>query len=118
MRTNPTLLAFARVLFALSLVSLGISSAMAQSPATGSIEGRVFDAGRGEYLENARVTIEGTTLEAFTDSGGTYRMGNVPAGTARVKVFFTGIPSLAEAVTVGANKTTAHDITLRAGASG
>ncbi|MSU68215.1 MAG: hypothetical protein EXS40_06500 [Opitutaceae bacterium] len=34
------------------------ASVIAQSAPTGAIEGRVFDAGRGEYLENPRVTID------------------------------------------------------------
>ena len=36
----------------------------------GSIEGLVFNPATSEYLENARVTVEGTTSETFTDSGG------------------------------------------------
>src|SRR5687767_11277518 len=112
MRTIQPLLAFARVLFALSLASLGISSAMAQSPATGSIEGRVLDSTRGGYLENARVTIEGTGLETFTDAGGYFVLGNVPAGAAKVRVFFTGLSAVTVPVQVTAGQTTTKDVTL------
>ena len=45
-----------------------------------TIEGRVSNARTGEYLENARITVEGTTLEAFTDRSGAYRLINVPPG--------------------------------------
>jgi TonB-dependent receptor len=86
----------------------------AQSPATGSIQGRVFDPARGEYLETARVTIEGTSLEAFTDAGGHYRLVNVPAGSAKVKVFFTGLAARTDVVAVVAGQTTTHDFTLTA----
>jgi len=64
--------------------------ALAQPAATGIIEGRVSSATTGEGLELARVTVEGTVLEAFTETGGSYRLTNVPAGSARVKVFRTG----------------------------
>lgn len=45
----------------------------AQNPATGILEGRVFNPGTGEYLEFVRVTMEGTALETFTDQLGEYR---------------------------------------------
>src|SRR5436190_1668978 len=53
----------------------------AQSPPTGTIEGRVIDPRRGEFLENARLTLEGSTQEVFTDATGQYRFTGVPAGT-------------------------------------
>ncbi|MCX6934144.1 MAG: carboxypeptidase regulatory-like domain-containing protein, partial [Verrucomicrobia bacterium] len=57
----------------------------------GTIEGRVINATNGEYVERARLTVEGTALETFTDSGGNFRLVGVPAGTARVAAFFTGL---------------------------
>ena len=68
----------------LSVVCFALSPALRRSPwRTGTIEGRVLDARRGEYLEKARITLEGTKLEVLTDSTGTYRLTNVPAGVAR-----------------------------------
>lgn len=68
-----------------------LSVSHAQRAATGTIEGRVFNPASGEYLEFARVTVEGAALEAFTDSSGEYRLNNVPAGRATVRVFRTGM---------------------------
>ncbi len=82
---------------------------------SGAIEGRVFDARRGQYLENARVSIEGTTLETFTDAGGQYRFTAVPAGTIRVKVFYTGAGSQMDTTVVEAGKTLEYNINLGAG---
>ncbi len=107
---NP-LVYIARTCAALALILT--FTAVAQVAITGGIEGRVFDAGRGEYLENARVTIEGTALETFTDPSGTFRLTNVPVGTAKMKVFFTGIASPVETVSVSPNQITSHDVTLR-----
>jgi TonB-dependent receptor len=90
------------------------SVTFAQGPAPGTIEGRVLNGRSGEYLENARVTIEGTSLEAFTDSGGDYRITNVPAGTARVRVFFTGLEVQTDALNVSAGKVVRRDFTLEA----
>ena len=74
----------------------------AQTTATGTIEGRVINPRSGEYLENARVVVEGSpSLEAFTDSNGQYRLANVPAGPVRLRASFTGMNAPTEVVTAG-----------------
>jgi iron complex outermembrane recepter protein len=88
------------------------SLAYAQSPGTGTIEGRVFDARRGEYLEKARITLEGTKLEVFSDATGTYRLSNAPAGAGKLIIFYTGLGSVTELVTVSAGQTIQHDVTF------
>ena len=102
---------WARALFLACLVA---AAAMAQTPATGTIEGRVLNTRNGEYLEKARLTIEGTPLEAFTDSSGQYRFSGVPAGPAKVRVFFTGLDVQSEAVVVAAGATVQRDFSLAA----
>jgi outer membrane receptor protein involved in Fe transport len=88
------------------------SAALAQSASFGTIEGRLFDARRGEYLEKARVTLEGTRLEVLSDATGMYRLTNVPPGTARLVIFYTGLGSVTEIVTVPAGETVQHDVTF------
>lgn len=78
--------------------------ASAQSAATGMIEGRVFNPATGENLELARITVEGTSLETFTDADGKYRLTNVPAGAVRVRAFRTGVTSQTQPVTVAAGQ--------------
>ncbi|MDO8543565.1 MAG: TonB-dependent receptor [Opitutaceae bacterium] len=97
------------------LIALAASfAAAANSPATGTIEGRVLNARSGDYAENARITVEGTSLETFTDADGYYRLSQVATGTARVRAFFTGLPPQLSEVRVGAAETIQHDITLAA----
>lgn len=86
--------------------------AAASATASGVIEGRVLNSRSGEYIENARLTIEGTALEAFTDANGFYRFAHVPPGTARIKVFYTGFPAQSAEVAVSAGRVAAHDISL------
>ncbi|MBI5381433.1 MAG: TonB-dependent receptor [Opitutae bacterium] len=81
---------------------------------TGGIEGRVFDAGRGEYLEKVRITVDGTALEVFTDGIGQYRLVDVPAGVMKLRVFYTGLDPHTETVAVDSGKIVQRDITLRA----
>ena len=46
----------------------------------GTIEGRVLNGATGNYIENARVRINGTSLETFTNSAGEYRFTQLPPG--------------------------------------
>jgi len=79
----------------------------------GTIEGRVLNTRSGEFVERARVTIEGSALETFTDADGNYRIANVPAGTARVRVFFTGLLPRTDNVTVTPGQVARHDVSLQ-----
>ena len=63
----------------------------AQTPATGTLAGRVQNSIGGAALENARVTVGGTSREAFTDAFGEYRLDALPAGEVTLRVFFTGL---------------------------
>ncbi len=77
--------------------------------ATGAIEGRVLDAATGNYVKRARISIEGSALETFTNEYGEYRLAGVPAGAATVRVFYTGLGEQAKPVAVGAGQTAQQD---------
>ena len=68
-----------RLILAAFVIALCLPAAVFAQATSGSITGRVLNAGNGRYLNNARVTIEGTNQEAFTDEFGGYRFDNVPA---------------------------------------
>lgn len=70
----------------------------------GEIAGRVLNVGTGRYLNNARVTIDGTTREVFTNEYGEYRLSDVPAGTVTVRVAYTGLDTKSEQITVTAGQ--------------
>ena len=88
-KTLATLLGW----FALALApasELGAAES-ATTAGTGSVEGRVVNTSNGVFLQNARVTVAGTTIETFTGEGGTFRLTGVPAGTTTVRVEYTGL---------------------------
>jgi TonB-dependent receptor len=93
---------------------LSVGSAQTTANATGSITGRVLATGTDSFLERVRVTVEGTSLETFTDAAGAYRFESVPVGTARVKLFYTGMTPVTTAVAVAAGQSALHDVTLTA----
>lgn len=82
----------------------------------GEVTGRVFNQETGSYVNNARVAIAGSRIETFTDEFGYYSLPRVPAGAATLQVFYTGLPTQAEVVTVTAGSRTVADVTLRASA--
>jgi iron complex outermembrane recepter protein len=80
--------------------------------ARGTVQGRVFNPGNNEYLEPARIIIDVTSLETFTDSAGLYRLSNVPVGLARLRVFHTAIVPQIQSVNVTAGQTAQQDFNL------
>ena len=100
-------------LFAFSFLTV-LASAPAQTPAVGTIEGRVLNPATGEYLEFARISVEGTLLETLTDAAGQYRVNNIPAGPARLRVFRTGLSSQTSTVDVAAGGVVQLNFELRA----
>ncbi|MDO8543377.1 MAG: carboxypeptidase regulatory-like domain-containing protein [Opitutaceae bacterium] len=110
--------------FALTFCGLAIGSALvspafaaeaatpAAASATGTIEGRVLNRRSGTVAENARVSIEGTMLVTFTDADGNFRLGNVPAGPVKLRVFFTGLAPQVVEIPLTAGETVQREIVL------
>lgn len=84
----------------------------ASTVSSGTVEGRVQNPVTGAYLDGARLTVQGTTLESFSDADGNYRLTRVPAGAARVTAFYTGFPAVTHEVIVTPGQVTRHDIHL------
>jgi iron complex outermembrane receptor protein len=116
MNTSKFLSTVLRATIVVALAAFAAAVSSAQSVATGTVEGRVLNLRNGEYLERARVTVEGTGLETFTDASGQYRLTNVPAGSARVRVFFTGLDVQTATVAVIGGATVQRDFNMEAGA--
>lgn len=89
-----------------------ILPAPAADAAAGDVQGRVFNASTGAALRNARVVVEGTNRETFTDDLGAYRLYGLPAGTARVMVSYVGLDSQTAAVDVAAGSSMQRDFDL------
>ena len=71
---------------ALALV-FGVSPGLAQ---TGTIEGTVRDAAKASPVNQARVLVVGTTLEATTNENGYYQIADIPIGTYDLRVLALG----------------------------
>ncbi len=101
-----------RTRIVLALFWLATLCSVNAQPATGTIEGRVANPATGTVLERARIIVDSTALETFTDADGYYRLASVPAGPAQLRASFTGFPSAAASVVVAAGQTVERDFEL------
>ncbi len=111
-RLLPALLALGPVPAGAFALLLAAPAAVHAQVATGTIAGRIQNVDTGSFVLNARVTVEGTKLEAFTDVGGEYRISNVPAGPVTLKVSYTGMQVQTVTATVAAGQSLQQDISL------
>ncbi len=81
------------------LLALGARPAAAQQ---GEVTGRVTDKTSGQGLATAQVSVVGTTIRALTGQDGRYRLVNVPAGPATLRVSYIGYATTTQPVTVSA----------------
>jgi TonB-dependent receptor len=101
----------------LALVALFVPT-MRSAEATGTVEGRVFNAASASYVENVRVSIEGTSWQTFTDATGGFRLVGIPAGEVRLRAFLTGLEPRVTAVRVPAGGVVRSDVELGRGSAG
>ncbi len=79
----------------------------------GVLTGTITQAGSGEYLDGASVSIPALKLETVADRSGRYTLGGVPAGTFEVVIRYVGFPDLRKSVAFGAEPQTL-DVALTA----
>lgn len=83
----------------ISMLTLAAVAALA-----GSLTGTVKES-TGSTLPNARVSILNTTYQTMANVDGVYSFKNLPDGTYRVQVAFTGFASETQSVTVAGETT-------------
>ena len=86
--------------------------ASAQTAATGTISGRVFNPATQQYVANAEISVQGTMLSTTSASDGTYQIVNVPPGAVTVEVNYTGYTAEPARLTVAPGQTVAQDFNL------
>lgn len=85
----------------------------AQATAAGVITGTVKNEATGQFLRNAEVRIEGTNVTALTESDGSYRLSNVPAGSHKVVANYAGLDELSRTVAVSGSQPVRADFGLK-----
>src|SRR3954469_24573240 len=97
-----------RTAVAIILFGLTASSMLAQATLTGT----VTNSATGQALEGARVLIQGTNREVFTDGQGTYRFDNLPPGEVVVSASYTGLDPTIAPTTIAAGAANRRDLEM------
>lgn len=78
----------------------------------GSLTGNVSDANTAALLVGAKVTVTGTTLEAYTSRDGSYTLPVVPAGEVELVVGYLGYENTPVKARVTAGAVVTQNVTL------
>jgi TonB-dependent receptor len=85
----------------------------AQITGSGAVAGTVSNQKTRQFLKNAVVTVSGTNLSALTDSDGTFRIDDVPAGVHEVTITYTGLEPETRPVTISRGETARLNVGLK-----
>src|SRR5688572_31859190 len=100
-------------LFVSFVISAAVTVPARAQSAGGSITGRVFNTATKGYVRNAEVRVEGTSIVAYTEDAGFYRLTGVPAGEVTLAVTYTGSQSASSKLNVTAGQTATRDFELQ-----
>jgi TonB-dependent receptor len=103
--------------FYASAGALTLASAAVQ-PLAGTIEGRIYNPVSGEYVRNAEVRVEGTSILVFSGADGTYRISNAPAGAITLSVSYAGYRTSTGAIAIAPGQSVTHNFELSDTVSG
>jgi iron complex outermembrane receptor protein len=87
---------------------------MGQASGRGTIQGRILNTVTGDYVRNADLRVEGTSLLVRSGGDGSFRFTGVPAGDVTVVVSYTGLEEASATITVAPNQTVTQDFELKA----
>jgi TonB-dependent SusC/RagA subfamily outer membrane receptor len=94
----------------LSLVISGFAGTGAVAQQTGTVAGTVREQASGSPVVGAYVSIEGSSIGAYTDVAGRYQLRNVPEGDVDLRVRGRGFATMVERVLVRGRQTVKFDV--------
>ena len=71
---------------------------------SGSVKGKVMDAGSQESLANVTVTVTGTTIKYFTNVDGVFILNEVPIGNQIIQISLNGYESQSFPASISENQ--------------
>jgi len=94
------------------LLLLGITASAASSSAQERLTGLIVNDTTGRALEGARVALQGTDREMYTDRQGSFAFENLASGPVTLAVSYSGLDSAIVPVTVAAGRPTQQEVRL------
>ncbi len=102
-----------RVTFTAILLSIAaLPTTLGAQGATGTIRGRVTEAGSGRGVADVQLLVSGTRIGAVSGTAGEYTIVNVPAGTPTVSARRLGFQAATRTVAVTAGAASTLDFAL------
>ncbi len=89
-----------------------LASTDAQIATKGAIKGTVSNAATGAFLQGVEVNLVNTPFSTTTERDGSFTLSNVPAGSYRLKAFYTSYDTKEASVEVGGGQTVNLALTL------
>ena len=99
-------------LAAFVVLRVPVTVAHAQTAATGTISGHVFNQATNQFLGGAEVRVAGQNRVVYTDKQGAFEISGLGAGPVTLEVNYTGLDSQSSTVQVNAGSRTSADIAL------
>ncbi|MDB5455785.1 MAG: TonB-dependent receptor [Caulobacter sp.] len=96
----------------ITLRSSGPGAPNGAQAGAGVVRGRVLNTATGEYVRNAEIRVEGTSIVAYSEDGGDFRLTGVPAGDVIVVVKYTGLQESKAVATVAPDQVATLDFAL------
>lgn len=78
---------------------------LAQTSGTGVVTGTVANATTRQFLRAVEVRVEGTNLLALSEADGSFRLFDVPAGTQKITVNYSGLNPQTQTIVIAAGQT-------------
>ena len=96
----------------LSLSIIGTLPLAAQDTGTGTITGKVLNARTGRYVSQAEITVQGTSIQKFTNQFGEYEIYGLQPGEYVVQADFTGMETQTARVRIESGQDAFQDFTF------
>jgi len=112
MRREITKMFAVTVVCAVGLLAGAAFAGLGDASGNGTVKGKVLDGGTGKGLKGASVFVLEAGLNATTDGGGAYSIGNVPAGSYTVQASKPGYVASSQRVTVSSGGSLAVNFKL------
>ncbi len=93
-------------------IALTLIPALLAAQGTGTVRGKVTDAGSGRGIAGAQVVVAGTRIGAVTSSEGDYSLTGVPGGTRDITVRRIGYQPATKQVSVASGASASVDFAL------
>jgi iron complex outermembrane receptor protein len=79
----------------------------------GVVRGRIFNTATNEFVRNAEIRVEGTSIVTLSENGGDFRLTNVPSGDVTIVVKYTGLQESRQVVTVAPDQAATVEFSLQ-----